>query len=135
MRRGLDIILVGLALYGVLTIVNAVAFLSGVGPERTVHVERVRVDEMATTESGGMPVYYTVRVGEGSYVDDDGRRRSVELVGYAGRAGEDVRTRLPLLPTWLVIIAPHRTGQAVVVVFLGLLAILPAGLWLAFRDA
>lgn len=118
----LVLILTVLAVFGLLTACNAGAFLAGFGPQRTVYVEHVRTDEIPTTDGSGMPVVMTARIGEGYYLDGDGRRHAVELTGFAGEPGDVVHTRGPLLPDWLTI-APHRTGQAVLLLLLGLVVL------------
>ncbi len=123
---GMGLIVAAVAVFGLLTACNAGAFLAGFGAQRAVHVERVRVDEIPTTDGSGMPVVMTARVGEGYYLDGDGRRHAVELTGFTGEPGDVVRTRQPLLPGWLAL-APHRTGQAVLLLVLGLVLLVGFG--------
>jgi hypothetical protein len=125
--------LAAVALYGLLTVVNAGAFLVGIGPERVVHVERIRIDAASTTDAEGSPTIIDVRVGVGFYVDDDGRRHATELVGFAGRPGDVVHTRQPLLPDWLAF-PSHRPAQAVGALLLGMSGIVPAAVMYHFRD-
>ncbi|WP_327003418.1 hypothetical protein OHA72_51500 [Dactylosporangium sp. NBC_01737] len=123
---GILLFLAALGVFGLLTACNAGAFLAGFGPQRTVYVDSVRTDEIPTTDGSGMPIVTTVRVGEGYYLDGGGRRHAVELTGFAGEPGDVVRTRGPLLPGWLAL-APHRTGQAVGMLLLGLFLIAAGG--------
>jgi hypothetical protein len=120
------------ALYGLLTAVNSAAFLAGIGSERVVHIERIRIDAASSTDAEGAPTIVNVRVGVGYYVQDE-RRHTMELVGFAGQPGDIVHTRQPLLPGWLAF-QSHRDAQAVVTLLLGLCGIAPAMLMFRLLD-
>jgi hypothetical protein len=122
----MGLILAGLAVFGLLLVCNAGAFLAGIGPERTVYVESVRIEQIPTTDPSGMPTVIDARIGVGYYLDGGGRRHPVELLGFAGEPGDVVRTRRPLLPDWLAPSA-HRTWQAVGLLTLGLMAVAAGG--------
>lgn len=107
------------ALWGVLNIVNGVAYVSGIGPQTTVYIERSRVDEIPSGTEGDV---IRVRVHEGYYLDDAGQRHPTEVTGGDFEPGDVVHTRRPILPKDLAFTL-HGNGQAIGIIALGLVAL------------
>jgi hypothetical protein len=123
------IALAALALYGLVTTVNAVAFLVGVGPESTVHIETVRIEQVTRTDSQGHSTQVDTKIGVGYYTEN-GQRHPVEIDGFRGQPGDVVLLRRPLLAEGLVL-TPYRWDQAVSMLLAGLLGLAPA-FWLVY---
>ncbi len=126
-RATVWVLLAAAILYGLITLVNSVAYLAGVGEPVTVHVER---SERQVGWTGDTYAEGDVSTG---YYELRGDRHEVTLFGIKGK--QEVETRRPLLAEGAVLFL-HVWWQAAAGVFVGVLC---AGIfgwlgWMLYAD-
>src|SRR6184192_2165227 len=88
---------VAIGLYGLILVVDAVAYLSGFGPQHTVHIERTHFESLPKppSEPGEPAKFEPVQFGDGYYLSASGKRHAISLPGEGLKPGMTIHIRRP----------------------------------------